>query len=90
MICAVAEGAGAAARIRRSAGRSGLRDFGIFVIMDWTLFDFIETMTNAATFAVPNTALLMMHEDCGMTQNYVGEDVGEAVEKRISPLRCSR
>ena len=22
----------------------------------------------------------MMHEDCGMTQNYVGEDVGEAVD----------
>jgi hypothetical protein len=22
----------------------------------------------------------MMHEDCGMTQNYVAEDVGEAVD----------
>jgi hypothetical protein len=31
----------------------------------------------------------MMHEDCEMTQNYVGEDVGEAIEKRIFPLRCS-
>src|SRR3981081_4204132 len=52
--CALACGAGAAARTRRRAGRSGLRDFGI---MDWTLFDFIETMTHAATFAVASTAL---------------------------------
>jgi hypothetical protein len=41
---------------------------------------------------------MMMHEDWGMTQNYVVADAGEirigssrfAVEKRISPLRCSQ
>jgi hypothetical protein len=48
------------------------------MIMDWALFDFIETMTHAATFAGEHRSL-MMHEDRGMTQNYVGEDVGEAV-----------
>jgi hypothetical protein len=57
--------------------------------MDWTLFEFIETrLCSGALWREP--LLMMMHEDCGMTQNYVREDIGEAVEKQISPLRCSR
>jgi hypothetical protein len=39
--------------------------------MDWTLFEFIETMTNAATFAGAKLTQLMMHEECGAAQNYV-------------------
>jgi hypothetical protein len=47
--------------------------------MDWTLFEFIETMTNAATFAGAKLTQLMMHEECGAAQNYVVAGAGEVL-----------
>ena len=93
---------GATARISEKCRRAGGGACsGDFVIIDWTLFEFIETR-HAATFAVAKVTQMMMHEECGTTQNYLVADAGDlladlrlawerfVVEKRISPLRCSR